>query len=252
METVNFSMYRLFLLMRRQLTINSKNLLIAFSACLGVLVIINCLTIYYGERVDPGLIIPLSFVMMFIGGYIFTSLGFNELHSPHKAYQYLTLPATTLEKLVSVWLLTSIVYVFASLVLIGILVILCNLFALFVGSSFTSYRELMNFPIPKIIWIFLVTQSVFLMGSCYFRKNNFMKTLLALFIIGFVLGLYSTINGYIFFGSEFHSFDSDQMNGVMTEFMQETFPKIMKVIFNYLLAPFFYVVSYYVLKERQV
>jgi hypothetical protein len=189
---------------------------------------------------------------MYIGGYIFTSIGFNELHSPHKAYQYLTLPATTLEKLASVWLLTTIVYVFASLVLLVILAILCNLFALFVGSSATSYGELMHYPIHNIVWVFLVTQSVFLLGSCYFRKNNFLKTILALFIVGFVLGVYATINGYIFFGSEFHSFDGNQMNGVMTEFMEETFPGIMKFLFNYLLAPFFYVVSYFVLKERQV
>lgn len=238
--------------MRRQLTINAKSLLVSLSACLGVLVIINFLTIYFGGNVEPELIISLSFVMMFMGGYIFTSIGFNELHSQDKAYQYLTLPATTLEKLVSVWLLTSIIYVLMSLVLLGLLVIICNLFALFVGSSSVSFGTLMSFPIWKIIWIFLVTQSIFLLGSCYFRKNNFLKTLLALFVIGFILGIYGTINGFIFVGSEFQGISNDQMNGAMTEFMENTFPKIIAFLFNYLLAPFFYVVSYYVLKERQV
>jgi hypothetical protein len=252
METSKFSINRIYLLIRRQLTINSKNLIIAFSACLGVLVIINYLTIYFGGRVESDLIISLSFVIMFIGGYIFTSMGFNELHSPHKSYQYLMLPATTLEKIVSVWFLTSLTYTIVSLVLMVILVVLSNLFALLVGSIPVSFGMLLNYPIFKLIWVFLVTQSIFLLGSCYFRKNNFMKTLLALFIIGFILGIFGVINGFILFGSEFHGIDSNELNGGMNVFMQETFPVIIRFIFNFLLAPFFYVVSYFTLKERQV
>jgi hypothetical protein len=252
METAKFSLNKIVLLIRRQLTINSKNLIIAFSACLGILVIINFLTIYFGGRVEPDLIISLSFVLMFLGGYIFTSMAFNELHSPQKAYQYLTLPATTLEKITSVWFLTTIVYVIASLLLFVILVFLSNLFAALVGSLTVSYEVLLNYPVWKIIWIFMVTQSVFLLGSCYFKKNNFLKTILTLFIIGIILMIYAVINGYLLFGSEFNGIDGNSMNGNLSLFMEEIFPKIIQFIFNYLLAPFFYVVSYFTLKERQV
>lgn len=238
--------------MRRQLTINSKNLIVAFAACFGVLVIINYLNIYYGGRVNPDLIISLSFVMMFIGGYIFTSMGFNELHSPHKAYQYLTLPATNIEKLASVWFLTTILYVAVSIILLAALVIVCNLFALIMGSQTISFGFLLNFPIWNIIKVFFITQSIFLLGSIYFRKNNFLKTILALIVVGFILMIYVAINGYLFVGPDFHGIDNSEMSGSMSVFMEDTFPVIMKYLFNIITAPFFYVVTYFVLKERQV
>jgi len=252
MNNASLSLNRISLLIQRQLVINLKNLAVAFSACLGILLIINFITIFNIDQVHAGALISLSFVMIFIGGYIFTSIGFNELHSPDKAYQFLTLPATTLEKLISVWFLTSIAYLAVSAIMVGVLIVLCNLFAIFIGADTLSINALMHLPIAKIMWVYFVTHSIFLLGSCYFRKNNFLKTILALFVLGFIIAIYSGINGYIFFGPDFNNFSGDQMNGPMTDFMTAQFPSIIKSIFNYLLAPFFYVVSFFVLKERQV
>jgi hypothetical protein len=44
--------------------------------------------------------------------------------------------------------------------------------------------------------IYLVTHSVFLLGATYFRKNNFLKTLLALFLISLALNIYSGLVGW--------------------------------------------------------
>jgi hypothetical protein len=252
MGTNNFSINRLYLLIQRQLVVNKKNLLIAFAACFGTILTIFLLTIYGSATVQYMPLIAISFSVIFLGGYIFTSIGFNELHTPDKAYQYLTLPATTLEKLLSVWLLTSFIYIVVSMILIGIIALSGNLFALAIGAGTMGIGAFKQIPIFMMIGIYLITQTIFLLGSCYFRKNNFLKTLFALFVFGMALAIYAGINGMIFFHSFNININDEATSETFKLFMEQTFPIIIKVIFHYLSAPFFLVVSFFVLKERQV
>jgi hypothetical protein len=252
MGTNNFNINRLFLLLQRQLIVNKKNLLIAFAACFGTILFIYLLTIYTSGTVIYEPLVALSFVVIFTGGFIFTSIGFNELHAPDKAYQYLTLPATTLEKLLSVWLLTSIAYVSVSLVLTGVIALIGNMFAVVVGADTKSFSELLNFPILNLVWIYFIAQTVFLLGSCYFNKNNFLKTLLALFVLFLGLAFYAGLNGWIFFGSSGLNITREDSTLPVLYFMQHTLPILAKVVIGYLVGPFFLVTSYFVLKERQV
>jgi hypothetical protein len=252
MGTDNFNINRLYLLIQRQLVVNKKNLLIAFAACFGTILTIFLLTIYSSGTIIYQPLIALSFVVIYVGGFIFTSIGFNELHTPDKAYQYLTLPATTLEKLSSVWLLTSIIYIAVSLVIICILALIGNLFAIIIGVGTQGINSLFQFPILNLVWIYLVAQTIFLLGSCYFRKNNFLKTLLTLFVVCFALSIYTGINGWIFFGTPGLNISGNDMNENLNIFFQYTFPLIVKVVFYYLIAPFFLLTSFFVLKERQV
>ena len=252
MGTDNFNINRLYLLIQRQLVVNKKNLFIAFAACFGTILTIFLFIIYGSATVLYIPLIAISFSVIFIGGYIFTSIGFNELHTPDKAYQYLTLPATTLEKLLSVWLLTSFIYIAISLILIGIIALLGNLFALAIGAGTQGINALKQIPIFTLIGIYLITQTVFLLGSCYFRKNNFLKTLLTLFVFGLVLSIYTCINGLIIFHTYNINFNDQNTSVSLKYFMEHTFPFIMKLVFEFLVAPFFLTVSYFVLKERQV
>src|SRR5688572_27476939 len=48
---------------------------------------------------------------LLIGGFIMTSLAFTDLSSPLKRSNYLALPASTFEKFLSMWLLTSVGWV---------------------------------------------------------------------------------------------------------------------------------------------
>jgi magnesium-transporting ATPase (P-type) len=252
MGTNNFNIKRLYLLIQRQVVVNQKNLLISFAACFGATLTIFLLVIYGSGSILYAPLMSISFSIMFTGGLVFTSLGFKELHSPAKAYQYLTLPATTFEKLLSVWLLTSILHIIVSLLLILILALLGNLFALAIGVGTQSINELLHFGVFKLVWIYFVVQTVFLLGSCYFRKNNFLKTLLALFILGMVLSIYAGINGVVLFHTLSFNMNDQTTSGTFRHFMQNSFPMIMHIVFYYLTAPFFLVVSYFVLKERQV
>jgi len=252
MSTDRFNLNRLSLLIKRQLVVNLKNLLIAFGASFGVLLIIFFLIIYQAHSVPFAPLVSISFVVIFLGGFIFTSIGFDELHSTDKAYQYLTLPATTLEKLASIWILTSVSFVIISLFIVVLVAILGNLFAMIIGANTTSLNLLFSYPILHLLWIYFVIHSIFLLGSCYFKKNNFLKTLLTLFLIGIIISIYSFVNSLIFFGSTFHSFNDQNLNGDLKVFMTNTFPIIIKIVAGYIVAPFFILVSFFVLKERQV
>jgi hypothetical protein len=252
MGTDNFNINRLYLLIQRQLIVNKKNLLIAFAACFGTILTVFLLTIYGSGVVMYQPLIIISFVVIYMGGFIFTSIGFNELHTPDKAYQYLTLPASTFEKLLSVWLLTSVIYVCLSLVFIAVIALIGNLFAIIIGAGTQGISSMMQIPLFTLVGIYLITQTLFLLGSCYFKKNNFLKTLLAIFVFGMALSIYASINGIVILHSFSINVNDQNISETFRYFMGNTFPFIMKLVFEFLVAPFFFVASYYVLKERQV
>ena len=49
-------------------------------------------------------------LLLFVGGFIFTSIIFRELYTKPRGQFYLTLPASHLEKITSKWLLSAILY----------------------------------------------------------------------------------------------------------------------------------------------
>src|SRR5437870_5174244 len=57
------------------------------------------------------------FLILYIGGFIVTSMAFNELHDRNKAHYYLTLPCSNLERFLNKWLLTSIGYAIGTLLI---------------------------------------------------------------------------------------------------------------------------------------
>ena len=254
METNNlFDLKRLLLLMRRQIFSSAKSLLIAFGGMAGTLLIISLLVAYFNPPALSGMV-PLYFVVMFIGGYVFTSNIYFELHQVQRSYSYLTLPVSLTERLVSAWLITGPLFAVFSL-----------LAMLLIGLAGNLVMQLLNGTMPfnlviftgslKTIGIYLVTQSVFLLGAVYFRKNNFLKTLLALFLVSLALNIYSGLVGWGLFRSL--SGDMVMMEGQVViapleNLMTKVLPAVFKFIFWYLTIPFFLVTTWFSLKERQV
>jgi hypothetical protein len=125
--------------------------------------------------------------VFFLGGYVFASQVFGELHSPQRSYTYLTLPVSTAEKLVGSWLLVSLGYVVVYWVVAFLIYVLANL----VSDWPHDPQQMFNADFVHSVVAFLVTQTIFFLGACYFRKNNFLKTLFALFVVVLVVGLYT-------------------------------------------------------------
>jgi hypothetical protein len=254
METNNiFSVHRLYLLIRRQVFSNGKSLLIAFGGVSGFLLIISLLVAYFNPTALSGLTV-LYFTTMFIGGFIFTSNFFGEMHQIQKSYSFLTLPVSINERLAAGWILTGILFPLFSLLVMAAIVFSANLVMNFTVDM-APFQSVFSNTSMKLIKIYIITQSIFLFGSVYFRKNNFLKTLLALIVVSLILNIYTGLLGWALFGtfnSDMMVIDGNNLTPAMNQLFTNHIPYISKFVFNYLVLPFFMVTTWFGLKERQV
>lgn len=254
-ENSTFDINRVKLLLIRQLRFSTQPLLIGFGAVIGLLVFILSMRIIFGgtnlsSTVFFGVIMP----FFYVGGYIFTSTIFSELGTPQRGYMYIILPASTFEKLAVSWFITSFMYVAASIVVMFLinmfLVIISSLFSL----SIVPFINLFDPTILKIYATYLVAQPIFILGAIYFKKSNFLKTVLSIILIGLAIGIFTAIAAKIIvFPHTFHmEFNDHNMPENVNNFFVNIFAPTMKVIFWCFMAPFFLTVSYFRLKEREV
>lgn len=131
---------------------------------------------------------------LFLGGFIITSIAFaQDMFSRTGQHNWLTLPASTEEKFLAKALLTAIAYpVVLTIIFTLSSVVIEALALLFFGNPFTMFNPFGPY-VGKMILHFIVVQSVFLLGATYFRKAHFVKTVLALGLIGFALSILATI-----------------------------------------------------------
>ena len=102
---------------------------------------------------------------------------------------------------------------------------------------------------------YLVIQPIFLLGAIYFRKMNFLKTVLALILVGFSIALYSgLLTGLaVWINGGNHTFGKiDHYNITNNDAVIHFIVVNAKILYWGLTAPFFLLVSYFSLKERQV
>jgi hypothetical protein len=242
-----FDTKRLINFLRREMTLSGNSFKVSAGSVFGVLLVISLYTGYY--RPQSTTTLPKIYLFtLFLCGLVFTSKIFAELNNRQKAYAYLTLPVSTAEKLVGSWLLSSPAFT----ILFFIISLILYLIACLTGSSMNVYTQIFDLYVWKSIATFLVAQSIFFLGAIYFRKNNFMKTLFALFLLLFFImmipGLYSGFMFRIVWGQKGES-------GITTVFdndLMESLSKVISFAFWALLGPFMLLISYYKLKERRV
>ena len=247
-----FDVNRFKLLVARQLTVNFNTMLIAAGAITGFLIVVSSLTVLTGgggmsSEAFLGLVMP----FFFIGGYLLTSVSFSELNTPHKGYLYLMLPSTAFEKLMSAWVISSVMYVVSGALIIWGINLLLVVLSSIVGSQSVEILNLFSPEVLKPLGVYLVTQSVFFLGAIWFRKVHFLKTLLSMFGVLMMVMFFTGIMTMIFFfsadkGFSFNSNNSFNLSGY--PFVSE----LMKYLFWICLAPFFITVAYFRLKEREV
>jgi len=248
-----FNFNRLYHLIRNELITQYRTLLIATGAIFGVLLFLNIITINASRTWDFHKTFYL--IVLFFGGYTYTASVFKELHQYPKNYAFLTLPASIFEKFLTKFLTSSIGFIIVSVITYFLFSIIASIVTrLIFGSNFPIFNPFQNNIITSIK-VYLITQSVFLFGSVYFKSHNLLKTLLALFLISIVLSFYSVLltrilfiwtyeNNIIFPPIEFdiHTFES----------LGNQLAQIFSFIFHFLLAPFFWVLTYLRLKETEV
>lgn len=254
-----FNPDRFFLLFKKDLIQGYKTLLITAAAVIGATFFLLLVSTpgEASQEVHMGLFIP----MLWAGGLIFTSLVFKEAHSINLIHGWLMTPASRLEKYLQKLLMTTVFFIVALLAAFFVSTALNSL----VYLLFFSQRPPLFNPFQSWVWInighYLIVQSIFFLGAIWFRKFNFVKTVLTINVlqtaIVIVLGL---IAGLVYWtpireaaqGNGFFFMEAGQ---IMTMKFSQINPMLIttaKIIYFGLFAPFFWFVSWLRMKEVEV
>lgn len=197
---------------------------------------------------------------LFIGGFIITSRAFLELHTTNRSHDWLMLPASPIEKYFSRLVLTSA----------GVAVGMVVYFALF--SLFGSALMLLLFhrayvlfnPLDGAVWLlvlnYVVLQSIFFAGAVYFKKLHFIKTVLVLAGFGLLLVLVTGGLAVRLFWGELlvlnahGAIGQGELASVEPQLLSagRTVAVILRIAYWGLLAPVFWIVAYFRLREAEV
>lgn len=245
-----FSFDRLGLLLKRFFVENSQKELTFWAISLVIFMLIQ-------NPAGVGMFISIS-------GFVFASRMFNSFGYTPGGMHYLLIPATHLEKLVTGIILSTFYFLVCILACyfvggsigteLGNLIFGTNNnihYQLFenqsmLGSEYKSMPEMINMLVS-----FVIIQSVFLLGSVYFKKNIIGKTMLTIIGLGIIIAILEVILFKLNFDST--SLLSQNINIQLFD-TESMFPgsDIAGQIIKYATAPFFWVVSYFRLTEKEV
>jgi hypothetical protein len=239
-----FSLRRAYLLLRSDIAILKT---VSFTT---MVTIITALLLY--NLLNPNNIFtvnksPTIFnLMLFIGGILTTSFTFKNLHNPYRNYFFLMLPASNLEKFIEHVFLTAVFYPLVLLLVYSCFYWILGVVILFVTHTFVLITTPFLYSTWKIILIYIIVQSIFLVGAVYFKKYVFIKTILTLCVIGLIVVAFISLLAKLFFYSNYN-----EMTFVIPHF-PENIGDIFSTLYSLflvLLAPFCWVITYFRMKE---
>lgn len=244
----HFDISRFWLLLKLELLRSRKAILITFNIILGMML----LGIWLEPLVDDNKIIHgenYGFGLM-IGGFVLSSLAFTDLGNSLRKHQYLTLPASTLEKLLCMWLLTCVGWVVSFTLFYLVYAPVGDTIGHMLYSNITYHKfDLQSDLVISIIAYYVVLQGIFLIGAVHFKGYVFPKTLFTLLLFGAVCG---TIM-YFIAGDLFNLNIECTTDVVFLENSSVYWAwLIIQHVFWWLLAPLCWIIAYFGLKEKEV
>ncbi len=173
---------RFYLLLKRDLVLGFRGLLVMIASVGGAVFTLSVLYMLFGKR-DTEFYSGFFGMLLFLGGYIYTGSVFRELHQSGTGPHYLTLPGTTLEKLASKLLTSSVGYAAAVLIILMAAAGVSELAnRLLFGAGHGMFNPF-DAQVYRSIAVYLVTSSVFLLGSVWFKKLAFIKTVFSVSVL---------------------------------------------------------------------
>ncbi len=245
-----FELSRLGLLFKMEICRNKKGLLMTLFVLLGLNLTGFILeNIFSNTRVYSSHNSGFVFFML-IGGFIVSSFAFNDLSNPLKRLHYLTLPATTFEKTLSMWLLTCITWIIIFTLSYIAFSFITNAIgsAIFSKVTFYAFDPLSSKAINGIKF-YIVLQSVFLAAAVHFRGYVFIKTLFTILVFAIVCGIV-----FYFLMADLFSSNMDTLDNFnpMDDKSFNQLWQVIKYLFWWVLAPISWVVTFLGLKEQEV
>lgn len=262
----SFSFKRLIQLIQKQWVENARLYLLSLATITFVLGLIHFFWIVGTTRhFDEGFGFGLYWFGLFLCGSIFASNSFGPLGNKEKGTYWLAFPASHGEKFANVLFYNLIVFTLSyTLVFLLVHNIAMAYVKYLIAASPSEY--ILN-PMKKtkdyyqlikgLTLLFIGIQALYILGSIYFNRFNYILTTLAFSII-FTLFAYFTFKmGKAFFTGHIGSMGPEHMtvydNRQGKEFIYDSFVyNFYKYVAQYIWAPVFYVITWFRLKEKQV
>jgi hypothetical protein len=212
------------------------------------------------------------FLSLFAVGTFYASQYFRDLGSRSKGINFLLVPASAFEKLLCS-LLYSVVLFF---IVFTTAFYLIDVLMVAIANSLPGTEKLAGKPnvinVFKVIILrfnsdstinfllfFFSVQSAFLLGSVYFEKYSFIKTIICGFVAGFILFcmmyfFYEHLLPNGGFHKGFLTSFRVHVDGVNDHLVQvpRWIGEVFRFLIMYGIAPFLWIVTYFRLKEKQV
>jgi hypothetical protein len=207
-------------------------------------------------------------LVLFVSGLIYSIRLHKDLMKGSNAMHYLLIPANHSEKLVSTIILNTFYHFSMTIIAYSIGNLLVTL----------TYHFILRMPVPvnwdlfqdttvivsngfiqpvvrNVFWsvlgLFTFSQSLFMLGSLYFKNNAVTKTILSILGFGVVLFLLQLLIFKTLWDVKHLKNAIFPMFVVVSDF---TIPNVFKTAFvigSYLLIPFMWIVSYFRLTEKE-
>lgn len=250
----SFDIQRILLLMQRELFENLKIVLMGFISFFGMAAVIVILNLITGGEAWKNFSGFYTFGL-FLTGIFISGMAFRAFRTKEGTMSYLMVPASVLEKLISVILLTTlgviIFYTFTFAVFDSLFVLAGNA----VSDSQIGYFRFFGPDTAHEILLYAIIQSVFLAGAATFRKVPLFFTIFWLVVFSLGIFAYMVSLGFMFKESlEAAGEGINHYNGNINlmDFQSDYWlAKLSKFIFYYALAPIFWAISYFKIKEKE-
>lgn len=257
-----FSPGRFFLLLKRDFLTHYRSILIAFAAIAGFVIFSSAISAL--RQNGASFHLKLYLLLLYPGGFIFTSRAFREVYNIRKSYTYMTLPGSLLEKFTGRLISTSFGYVLGTFLTYFVVAAISE----GLNQILFGYTHALLSPFSRVFLIgaaaFLVFQSLFLAGAVFFKKNALIKTILMLTLLATALLIIVIFAARLVFPGCFeglhptnHEFNNmrDLVEWLgMTEdgllLAGRTIRLVIRILFWAVLAPLCWIVSY--LKFRKI
>ena len=244
-----FSIARAWYALRADLVQQSRAILTGAGAAAALILVINVITAR--EAHGGGMHVGLFPAVLGIGGILFTSALFTDLHDKARAHAYLTLPVSTLERW-TVRLLLSTIAVAAVAVAGYFLVTL-----LAAGISELIWGRSHRIFVPgadawRSVLSYLVTSSLFLFGAVYFRRWHAFKVVLSVAAVWVAVMLLAAALGWLLFPELVTGLAHDGNPMDIAPRLTKAIVQGAKIFYWALMAPLFWFLTYLRLRGAEV
>jgi hypothetical protein len=258
-KTSIFSWKRFLGVCKINLAEHRKGLIIALSIILGIHFIIYLTSAFTGPAEEIHSIFFIN--ALFVAGLIATSLVFRDFYAKDRGYFSLLLPASSFEKYLSKFIITTAGYVVGGVVVYFVYscVAMGVTFALF-GGSYGIFNPFTG-TLWKLIGGYLVAHSIFFFGAVFFRNAAYVKTLLSLIVLAIVFSIFASLVTALtavtwvddilpFAMNGFQKFKLPNTGSLFTFF--EVMRVVTRIFFCFLMPPALWVIGFLRFKEIEV